>query len=50
MVIIKTASRNIAYEAAKMGEAMLELQSAFLARETRDVGSPLNNECSIGMY
>ena len=36
MVIAKTASRNVAFKAAKMSEALLEAQSSFISRNVVD--------------
>ena len=36
MVIAKTASRNVAFKAAKMSEALLETQSSFISRSVVD--------------
>ena len=44
MVIAKTASRNVAFNAAKMGESVLAGQSVILTREVATAGSSTDEE------
>ena len=43
MVIAKTASRNVAFKAAKMGESVFAGQSVILTREVATAGSSMTN-------
>ena len=43
MAIAKTASRNLAFKAAKMREAMMEDQDEFLMRNSEHFGGRLGD-------
>ena len=44
MVVAKTAVRNVAFKAVKMGESVLAGQSVILTREVATAGSSIDEE------
>ena len=49
IVITKTASKNVAFKAAKMGDSVLAGQSAVLTREVAEAGSSIDEEVFKGL-